>query len=465
MTNQPSPNKFTLKNFLGRNALLTGTLLLTAAGVLTRVIGFFYKIFLSRTIGAEGLGIYQLLTPVLALAFAVTSAGIQTSISKYVSMEIGRHRPVDARNYLLAGLSVSLFLSALLGLFVWKQADFIAVAWLGDARCAPLLSVLALSFLPSSIHSCINGYYYGLKKTAVPSLTQLFEQIARVFCVYVIYQIYQSRQMPLPFTAMVWGIVAGECASMLICLSVIQLPKNNRTSSGQPARSAYIFGNGAPALRRYYRDLMQMALPLTFNRVILNLFSSVENIMIPNRLRMFGYSNAEALGVYGILTGMSMSVIMLPSVLVNSVSVLLLPTISESQATGNTAHIRKTVQRTIFSCLLFGFFCSVVFLFTGKWIGNLLFSNSLSGTFIITLGWICPFLYLSATLNSILHGLGHPGVTFMLSLIACGIRIVFVLFALPVYGIRSYLIGLLASQIITSLLTVVILYRMLGKEK
>lgn len=447
MTNHSSLNHPSPKYILGHNALFTGTLLLTAAGILTRVIGFFYKIFLSRIIGAEGLGIYQLLTPVMALTFAITSAGIQTSISKYVSTEIGKHHPAGARNYLFVGLSVSLSLSVLLSLFVWKWADFIAATWLGDARCAPLLTVLSLSFIPSCIHSCINGYYYGLKKTIVPSVTQLFEQIARVLCVYLLYQIYQSRQTPLPFTAMVWGVVAGEFASMLICLSTIQLPKREAKNALMPGR--------------YFHNLMKMALPLTFNRVILNLFSSIENIMIPNRLRMFGYSNSEALGVYGILTGMSMSVIMLPSVLVNSVSVLLLPTISEAQAAGNMAHIRRTVHRTIFSCLLFGLFCSVGFLFTGNFVGNLLFGNSLSGTFIITLGWICPFLYLSSTLNSILHGLGRPGITFLLNLTACGIRILFVLFAIPVYGIRSYLVGLLASQIITALLTIVILNRLL----
>ena len=81
------------------------------------------------------------------------------------------------------------------------------------------------------------------------------------------------------------------------------------------------------------------------------------------------------------------------------------------------------------------------------------------GTFIRTLGWICPFLYLGVTLSSILHGLGYPGITFVLNLIACGIRILFVLFALPVYGIRGYLCGLLISQAVMALLSIGILLR------
>lgn len=77
-----------------------------------------------------------------------------------------------------------------------------------------------------------------------------------------------------------------------------------------------------------------MAVPLTSNRIVLNLFAGFENVMLPNRLLAFGYTQSEALSVYGILTGMAMSVIMFPSVITNSVSVLLLPTISEAQAAG-----------------------------------------------------------------------------------------------------------------------------------
>ena len=95
---------------------------------------------------------------------------------------------------------------------------------------------------------------------------------------------------------------------------------------------------------------------------------------------------------------------------------------------------------------------------TGDFLGNMLFGNALAGTFITTLGFICPFLYLGSTLTSILHGLGYPGTTFVLNLITCGIRILFVLFAIPVYGIRSYLVGLLLSQAVLALLAIVILF-------
>ena len=108
-----------------KNHLLKGALLLTAAGVFSRIIGFFYRIFLSRTFGAEQMGIYELISPVLALSFALCTSAIQSSISKFTAAE-----PEAAiyakRRILLTGLSVSFVLSCLCTLFVWREADFIS---------------------------------------------------------------------------------------------------------------------------------------------------------------------------------------------------------------------------------------------------------------------------------------------------------------------------------------------------
>lgn len=428
------------------SALFTGTILLTAAGVLSRVIGFFYRIFLSRTIGAEGLGIYQLVFPVMAICFSLTSAGIQTSISRFVSKEFGEGHPETARLYLSIGLFLSVSLSAVTGLLLWNYAGVIAASFLGEPRCAPLLKILSFCYIPCSIHSCINGYYYGLKKALVPSLSQLAEQLVRVGSVYLIYCIAQSRGMEISVSMAVWGLVLGELAGMLVSLSVIG------------------FSSCKGNIQKCTASLICMAAPLTVNRLILNFFASVENLLIPDRLKIFGYSTSEALSIYGILTGMALAIIMFPTVLTNSVSVLLLPTISEAQAKNNNRLIKKAILKTCECCLFLGSVCTVVLLLTGNFIGNYIFANALAGTFIVTLSWICPFFYLSSTLNSIFHGLGKPAITLFLNLTACIIRILFIWFRIPLIGIKGYLSGLLISQIFSCIAALFLLYRIMKKS-
>ena len=195
------------------------------------------------------------------------------------------------------------------------------------------------------------------------------------------------------------------------------------------------------------------------NRLALTLFASFESILIPSRLGLFGYSQSDALSVYGILTGMALSIIMFPTVLTNSVSVMILPVISEADSRNNSAKISRTIYQTIFGCLLFGSICTAGFLVTGQWIGDFLFGNALAGKFIRMLSFICPFLFLSSVLSSILHGLGMPGYPFVLNLTGSLIRIFFVFFLIPVYGLKAYLMGMLASQMMTAVCFVGILWK------
>ncbi len=428
-----------MKEQLQKHPILSGAFVLTVTGVLTRFIGFFYKIFLSREVGAESLGIYQLIFPITGICFSLTSAGIQTAISRYVSKAFGMKKSAEAKSYLQIGLFISVTLSLITGTILFTYADFIANICLGEPRCASLLKIISFSYVPCSIHACLNGYFYAKKKAAIPAVSQLAEQLVRVGSVYLIDQILQSQGKNITISLAVTGLVFGEIAGMLISISFsgIRLDLMPKFSYG--------------------KELLSMAVPLTATRLVINLLSSVESVLIPSRLRIFGYTQAEALSVFGVLTGMSMAIIMFPSVITNSVSVILLPTISEAQATHDNTAIQRAIRRTIFSCLGLGFTACVGFLLTGSFIGNFIFRNALAGTFIRTLSWICPFLYLSSTLNSILHGLGYPKATFLIGLAGCSIRILFVYFGIPYIGISAYLYGLIASQMIMAGLAIYVL--------
>ena len=429
------------------SAFITGTLLLTFTGVLSRIIGFFYRIFLSRTIGAEGLGIYQLIFPVLTLCISLSAAGIQTSISKFVAEEQGKDMKHAGIRYLYAGLFFSLAISFLICSFLLTQADILAVHTLNESRCADLIRIMAYSLPFAAIHSCINGYYYGLKKTAVPSISQLVEQFVRVGTVYLIYLISKEQGISVTPAAAVWGLVCGDAAATLYSVTALGFLGKRR--------SLAISGSFPGALKK----LGLYCIPLTANRVTINLFTSIESILIPARLQLFGYNNSDALSVFGILTGMAMPMIMFPNVLTSSVSVLLLPTISAAQADCNRKLIVRAIKKTVEYCLILGLLSTLFFLLTGDFIGQMVFQNTLAGTFIVTLSWICPFSNLAATLSSILNGLGKASYAFALNLCGSLIRILFVLLLVPVYGIRSYLYGMLFSQLfIAGLSLLVILY-------
>ena len=138
--------------------LIVGTVILTLTGLVSRIIGFFYRIYLSRLFGEEGMGLYQLLSPVLSLSFSLTAAGYQTAISKLVAEQTARQKKTSLRP-MLAGLSISLPLSLLCNALIYFGADFIASVLLQESRTAAMLRILSFSVPMSAVHACVNGHF------------------------------------------------------------------------------------------------------------------------------------------------------------------------------------------------------------------------------------------------------------------------------------------------------------------
>lgn len=397
------------------------------------------------------MGIYQLLSPVLALSFSLTAAGYQTAISKFVAERTSKH-PHDAFRPMLVGLSISLPLSLLCNGIVFCLAEFIGNNLLMESRTVPMLRVLSFSIPLGAVHSCINGYFYGRKKAGIPAASQLLEQLARVGCVYGVSAYALNNGQHPTINVAVLGLTVGEFVSMLVSIAAIYYTYTKEHAIAPRSRHQ---------LLPVYKSILGMALPLTANRIVLNLLQSVESISIPTKLRAYGYDTTTALSVYGVLTGMAMPLIFFPNALTGSVAVLLLPLISENNALGNTDAVKKAILRTIKYCGLLGFACMCGFGLLGRHIGNLLFDSELAGHFITTLGFICPFLYLDTTLSSILQGLGKAGSIFIMNVISLLVRLVFVFSAIPVVGITGYLWGLLVSQLLQCVLYLGSLWRFL----
>ncbi|MDE6662756.1 MAG: polysaccharide biosynthesis protein [Lachnospiraceae bacterium] len=441
-----------------KNPLLIGTVILTVTGLLSRFIGFFYRIFLSKVFGAEGMGIYQLISPVLALSFSLTVSGIQTAISKYVASETSTHDYKSSFRTLWAGFVFSMGVSFACMAFIYRYSEWIAVTFLLEARTAPLLRIISLSIPMATVHSCINGYFYGIKKTAIPAISQLSEQVVRVGSVYLIYHICLKHNLTPTISFAVVGLVIGESASMIVSVIAILVRSYHifgwhavraiSSSKGRSSTKASI----TATYRQILGNLLKLAVPLSSNRILINILQSIEAVFIPNRLMAYGLNNSDALGVYGVLTGMSLPLILFPSALTNSISVLLLPIVSEADANGNSHTVTKAILKSIKYCLLLGFACTSLFLMFGRMAGRLLYNSELAGSFILTLSFICPFMYVASTLNSILNGLGKTALTFLYSVISLIVRLLFVFFAIPVWGIKGYLWGTLASQMLQTLL-------------
>lgn len=235
-----------------------------------------------------------------------------------------------------------------------------------------------------------------------------------------------------------FGLFFGECSATLYYLTLL-----SRQTSHKPKHLHF---------NMTICELLPIALPVMATKLSLTFLSSFENISIPLRLVDFGLNQTQALSVYGIYSGMAAPMVFFPTVLANSIAVMLLPSISRAKAEKKTNYIQHSVSIGFALCMLLGFICAFFFCFLGDFMGQLLFHNQVAGIYIKTLGWLCPFLFLGITMNSILNGLGNTKDTFLISVSGALLRLLFVLLAIPQFGFRAYLLGVLISQITSSFL-------------
>mgnify|MGYP004620257845 FL=1 len=438
---------------------LKGTLILTVTGFIARIAGFFYRIFLSRTIGAQGMGLYQLILPLQALMLSLTCAGIQSSLSRLIAAYTAKGQKKEAQKLLFSGTLCATLFSCITGLFLYKYSRFFAAGILKAPAAAPLLSLTAFSLPLCALHACINSYYYALKKAAVPSLIQLMEQAARIGCSYVLYLIFLSEGRELSAMIAAGGALAGEIAASLTALTALFFSLSPHPES-EAKTSGMLFFNrkfisGISGFFHGLREIFSLAAPVSLNRILITLLGGIETVLIPQMLSRHG--SGSALETYGIFTGMALPVILFPSTLTGSLAVMLMPSVAELDALGRTSRIRYVIRTSILGCVLLGIFCCLGFFSLGDLLGKLLFHSSQAGFYIRMLSLACPFLYANTALTSILHGLGKPGSCLIHSICGILIRLLSVILVIPRTGIRGYFYGIFFGEFVIFLLHITVL--------
>lgn len=432
-----------------KSTLAKGTVILTAAGLLTRVLGFFYRIWLSEQLGSELLGIYQMIFPISGVCYTIYASGIQTAISKLTAEK--KH----SLSVFFHGLSISLFFSLLLSLLVYETAPFLATRFLFEERTITPLRILSFLFPFGAVTACCNGYYYGKGNSRFPAVSQLTEQIIRISCAYLLASLVNGLTFSCELAVLV--LVFGEAASSVISLLSFLITECHGIL--RPRRDRHhITTHHSPFRKEHYKNLSMLALPLSFHRLIINLLHSFEATLVPFTLQQAGLTKSDAISRFGILNGMAFPFIFFPTALTGSLSVLLLPAVSRAKGEQNYPYLKKVICLSLSFSLGLGTICTLFFLLSGNFLGNFVFHEPLAGTYLVILAWLCPFLYVSSTLSSILNGLGKVYQTFCVSVLSLVLKIGCLMLLIPRYGMPAYFFSLLLSQIFGTVAEAILLF-------
>lgn len=427
---------------ISKNSIIHGALILTTANIITRIIGFLYRIYMSKTIGAEGMGLYQLITPIYMLAWSISSAGLATTVSNLTARENALKNYGNIKRILYISIIFTAIISFNLGVLVFTGAEYISLHILKDIRTTMSLKIISVCFPFMAIGSCIRGYFLGMRENSIPATSQVFEQAVRMGAIYILSGSMLNKGLEYACAMAVCGMAAGEIMSFIyvICCFYFYTKKTPQKK---------------PAIKYYSCILLilSMAVPLTLNRIAGSLLSTVENILIPQRLQLFGYSKTQAVSIFGELCGMAMPLIMFPSSMLTALSTALMPVISSSDAACDKKRISHTVNKAILLTIIIGLGTGGIFITYPCEISQLVYSQPQVGTLLKLLALICPFTYLQVILSGILNGLNKQLFIFKIGLLSSGINIASIYFLTPVYGIHAFICSWFVSSVITGIIS------------
>lgn len=415
--------------------LIIGTCILAAANFLTKCMGFFYRVFMANTIGAEGMGLYQLILPLYSLMWSITSAGFTTTVSRLTAQENMRNASGNIGRIVKQSAVICLIISFAVSSCLFLSADVIAAEILQDTRTALSLRLLAFAVPFMSVGSCLRGFFMGLQQMTVPAFSQILEQTLRIGSIFLLAGLFVPMGLEYACFAAVCGIVLGELGAFCFTFFRYLHFKRRKKFVRKPTLSSV----------STLRLILSAALPLAAVRITGSLLSTIENILIPGRLELYGQSGADALAAYGELTGMVLPLLTLPSALLMAVSVSLVPEISQACAGSQTTHIRRTVSVTMLFTAIIGIGAACVYAVFPREICYIVYGRSSLGDLLFPLAFLCPLLYAQTTLSGLLNGLGEQLFLFWSHMLSSLITIAFVWFGIPLYGLSAFCAGWFCS--------------------
>ncbi len=413
--------------------------ILTVSSLLLRFIGIIFKVWLASEIGSEGIGLYQLVFSVYMLAATFATSGISTAVTRLIADELALGVERGVKKIFRRCVEITLFIAVLSTLILVFGAEIISKYFLSDMRAVPAIKILSLSLPFMGLSSCFRGYFIARRKASPTALSQLFEQAVRIVIVLLLVGKFAYKGLAFTCGAVLLGDTAAELISALYLLLLYLKDLGKLKNLNGRARPP--FG--------IVKAVCHIAVPITAGRYLNTALRTAENILVPKCLSKNRLTGQNALSQFGMIKGMALPILFFPSTLLNSLSTLLIPEMSEAAARGRKGLVRDAVGGILKITALISFIFASVFMTAGRQIGLLIYKSTDVGFLLCALAPIVPLMYLDSVSDGILKGLDQQAFTFRTSVVDSAIRIVLVIIILPRFGLKGFIGIMYFSNLLT----------------
>ena len=292
-----------------KNKVYANASIVTGLSIAERGLGFLYRIVLSRLIGAEGMGLYQVALSFFALFLTIGSGGIPITVSRIITKSKAENNRLGESGAVSAGGIASIILTLpiciIFGIWGGKMRFLFT-----DERTFSVFRILLLGLTCTSIYAVIRGHFWGNKQFLAPSIMELSEEIVMVIAGVLLLQNVTSPASGARLAA--WAVVISYFFSFTLS-TIWFFVKGGRLSSPE----------------KQLKPLFTSSLPITSVRASASLINSAIAVLLPVMLIRAGFDEREALRLFGVVSGMVLPILFVPSTLIGSLSLVLVPELSE----------------------------------------------------------------------------------------------------------------------------------------
>ncbi|MBQ7408707.1 MAG: oligosaccharide flippase family protein [Clostridia bacterium] len=411
---------------------------------LERALGFGYRVFLSRNVGSEGLGLYQIALSVIGVLITLSASGVPITVSRLMIKERAANRVKAENQTVTAGIITALAtcLPICIFFFVCKNSLNYVFA---DSRCNILFLIILPGVVLTSVYAVIRGFFWGTKSFYTYSLIELAEEAIMIIC--GVFLVLKGKSLMEKAVYACVAVLLSYVFSFVVS-SVVFVAKGGRIS------------NPSDQLK----PLLSASVPITFMKTSNSLTSSLIALIFPAMLIAGGVDSQTAISQFGVISGMTIPLLFIPSTLIGSVSLVLSPEISENYYKKNARLITDTVEKALLYALAICMLIVPTFSGTGEYIGVLIYDNPLSGIYLRDSALIMIPMSISMITTSLLNSMGFEKRTLIYYLLGAATLLACIIFLPKYVGNYALIFGYLISFTVSAFLNVKLLAKTCNKK-
>lgn len=413
---------------------------LTSTALILRSISVYFTVYISNKLGAEGMGVFQLMMAVFFFAITVCSSGAGFACVRLVAEQLALGNDNGAKAAVKKCLAYSLVFGLFSAALLSATANLISQFWLQGKISAMPIYVLACGLPFIAVASVLNGYFTAVRRVAKNAATQILENLTYIAATVLIFNLMLPKEIEYTFLAIVLGSTVSEIFCCAFAFILFLLDKRKLKNTGTVGHNMT-------------GKMLAIALPVAASSYIRSGLNTTKQLVIPSGLKKSGMSNETALSQYGIIRGMVFSVLLFPQAFLSAFATLVVPEFTEEQTKQNTANIHKMMRRIFQPALIFSICVACVFMIYAKPICFAVFGNYDAAPYLFIFAPLVVVMYLDGLIDAVLKGLNQQLSVVWINILDAALSITLLLVLLPIMGITGYIVVVFVSELINGFLS------------